>query len=115
MASPGSRKARCMSTTSRALLPRARVSADSKAEVRSTTYSALDDSSSGLPGPCRSRSTYSALGSPSARLELPCPHGEGVGDVADGLDPALVVDDDGDHVEAAGLLAEALRAQVTLS
>src|SRR5499427_10306226 len=68
MASPGSRKARCMSTTSRALLPGARVSADSKAEVRSTTYSALDDASSGLPGPCRFRSTYSALGSPSAAL-----------------------------------------------
>src|SRR5215475_15504844 len=76
---------------------------------------ALGDFSSGSPGPYRFRSIYSALGSPSAHLELPRPHREGVGDVTDGLDPAFVVDDNGDHVEAAGLLAETLRAQVALS
>src|SRR5215813_3800248 len=129
MASSGSRKARCMSTTSSAVLLGASFRAVSKAGVRSTfnsalgsrsaasrtANSALGDFSSGSPDPYRFRSIYSALGSPSARLELPRPHRKGVGDVADGLDPALVVDDDGDNVEAAGLLAETLRAQVALS
>src|SRR5215472_15644833 len=169
MASPGSRKTRCMSITSSAVLPGASLSAASKASVRSTmnsdsatlravssdpcrirtidstlgdfssdspgplpvrtinsarglpsavprtSNSALGDFSSGPSGPYRIRTINSALGSPSAHLELPCPHGKGVGDVADGLDPALVVDDDGDHVEAAGLLAETLRAQIALS
>src|SRR5215471_2409724 len=112
MASPGSRKARCMSTTSRALLPGMSLRVDSKVSVRSMTYSALGASSSVRP--IQLRTIYSALGSPSAHLELPCPHRKGVGDVADGFDPALVVDDDSDHVEAAGLLAETLRAQVAL-
>src|SRR5215470_2754295 len=163
MASPGSRKARCMSTTRSALLPGMSLRADSKVSARFTVNSALGNFSTGSPGPLpvysvlgspsaaprtiywapsssgslvpcrlrcnqsvstdsssgapafyRFRSINSALGSPSAHLELPCPHRKGVGDVADGLDAALVVDDDSDHVEAAGLLAETLRAQVAL-
>src|SRR5215467_12060337 len=187
MASPGSRKARCMSTTRRAVVAGASFSAASKASARSMINSALGGSSSVRPvrhlfsarlrlrlerstwlspravrwfltgldairqvlltlravrpvftvfepstqlsarlrltsnnlfGPRLAfgspRTIYSGLGSPSAHLELPCPHRKGVGDVADGFDPALVVDDDGDHVEAARLLAEPLRAQVAL-
>src|SRR5262245_42236065 len=167
MASPGSRKARCMSTTRRAVLAGESFRADSKAWVRSMVNSALGNFSTASPDPlpvsdpstrfsarlrprlerstwlspravrwflagfdaisqflltlravcpdrCRFRSIYSALGSPSAHLELPRPHRKGVGDVADGFDSALVVDDDSDHVEAARLLAETLRAQVAL-
>src|SRR5215831_1541389 len=48
MASPGSRKARCMSTTSSAVLSGASLSAVSKAEVRSTFNSALGSASAHL-------------------------------------------------------------------
>src|SRR5262250_2504625 len=45
-------------------------------------------------------------------IALPGLDGERVRDVADGLHPALVVEDHGDHVEAAGRLADALELEV---
>src|SRR5206468_10012424 len=48
------------------------------------------------------------------RLELPRGNREGVRDVADGLDAALVVDHHCHHVEAAGLLAQTLGPEIAL-
>src|SRR6266581_1859098 len=101
IASPGSRNARCMSTTSSAVLPGSSFSASSNASARSIRWWSAQ------------RSTQ-----PSARLrlrlELPRRHGKRVRDVADRLDPALVVDHDRHDVEAAGLLAQALGPEIAL-
>src|SRR5439155_14093361 len=48
------------------------------------------------------------------RLELPRGYGERVRDVPDRLHAAVVVDHDGDHVEAARLLAQALELEIAL-
>src|SRR5687767_13796854 len=86
---PGSRKPRCMSTTRSAVRPGTSGIACSKASRRSIT-------------------------STRARSALPGRDGECVRDVADGLDGPFVVEDDCDHVEAAGRLPDALQLQVAI-
>jgi len=51
---------------------------------------------------------FSPRASPAAAPRYYQPRRKRVGDVTDGLDAALVVDDDGHHVEAAGLLTQSL-------
>src|SRR4029453_16465210 len=79
--------ARCMSTTSNAVWPGTSGIARAKASRRSITPTPAGGA---LPGRDR----------------------EGVRDVADGLDGALVVEDDRDHVEAARRLPDALQLQI---
>src|SRR3984893_1877531 len=112
MASPGSRKARCMSTTSSAVFPGASFSAASKDSARSIgrrCAKRLTQPSARLrlrlerltQPSARLRLRLERLTQPSARLrlrlELPRSNRERVRNVADRLDATLVVDDDGHH------------------
>src|SRR5437773_5741266 len=82
-----------MSTTSSAVRPGSGLMACSKLSRRSTAR-------------CPARRLF------RAPATLPGSDGKGVGDVADGLDATLVVEDDGHHVEAARRLAEPLQLQI---